>query len=149
MHSLHRLQGSILKFWQMKQISRTNNANYLMMGVYSKDQTSMKTDINGCQKMTFVSHALGYVALVWQGLKGLVTRVPLSTSFVFKSLSGIRFSCVGLCGTMRHSCDQALSRRKRFAMVYNRIHLISKTPEIMVYKIVQICVGTLLSLILI
>ena len=29
----------------------------------------------------------------------------LSTSFVFKSLNVIRFSCVGLCG--RHSCDQA------------------------------------------
>ena len=32
-----------------------------------------------------------------------------STSFAFKSLNGIRFSCVGLCGTMLHSCDQALT----------------------------------------
>ena len=32
---------------------------------------------------------------------------PLSTSFVFHALNVIRFSCVGLCGTMRHSCDRA------------------------------------------
>ena len=32
---------------------------------------------------------------------------PLSTSFAFHALKVIRFSYVGLCGTMRHSCDRA------------------------------------------
>ena len=35
---------------------------------------------------------------------------PLSTSFVFHALNVIRFSCVGLCGNMRHSCDRDFSR---------------------------------------
>ena len=36
---------------------------------------------------------------------------PLSTSFIFHALNVIRFSCVGLCGPMRHSCDRALIKR--------------------------------------
>ena len=53
-----------------KQVTRTNNANYLMMTVQSKDQTGMKRIFDRYQrmaKMTFVRHT-GLYRIGWQGL---------------------------------------------------------------------------------
>ncbi len=53
---------------------------------------------------------------------------PLSTSFAFHALKGIRFSIVGLCGTTRHSCDRAFTlvivrRRKALKVSWRLIFL--------------------------
>ena len=40
------------------------------------------TDINGCQKMTFVAHTQAYAALVWSGLKVIQHVITESTDNV-------------------------------------------------------------------
>ena len=70
------------------------------------------------KKIAFVSYALVYAPLVWQGL------TPLSKSFVFHALNVICISCVDLCGTRVTSPLKALSHECRIILrMRNECHL--------------------------
>ncbi len=76
--------------WWRRKITRTNNAHYLMMSIYSEDQTCMKRILTDAKKW----HSLPIHRLYMRhSCDQALIFSPLSTSFVSHALAYVKRPC--------------------------------------------------------